>query len=112
MFRGVSPTTMILTFGYEGEIILTRRLYHASPSAYFGVLREYAGANDQVMVVGHNPGMEELLEDLASVYERMPTAALAKVELPIDTWEELGTDVLGRLVGIWRPRELPDPRIG
>ena len=60
----------------------------------------------RVMVVGHNPGVEELLEDLTGAAERMPTAALAQVALPISAWHELRLDASGRLVNLWLPRAL------
>jgi phosphohistidine phosphatase len=96
--------------GYDREIAVTRSLYHADPSSYFNVLNELVGDYDRVMVVGHNPGMEELLEELTNVYERMTTATLAQVILPIDDWQQLDDAVLGKLVSIWRPKELNDPR--
>ena len=32
--------------------------------------------------------------------------ALAQIELPIDAWEDLRLETSGRLVGLWRPKEL------
>lgn len=96
--------------GYDREIEVTRDLYHADPSSYINVLNELAGDYDRVMVVGHNPGMEELLEELTNVHERMTTATLAQVILPIDQWQQLDDAIRGKLVGIWRPKELTDPR--
>ena len=95
-----------LASGYEAEIIVTRELYHADPEDYLEVLREKAGSNERVMVVGHNPGMEALVEELTGSYELMPTAALAQVKLPIASWGELVEGVVGELVGVWRPKEL------
>lgn len=92
--------------GYEGEIKTTRQLYHAGPEDYFIVLKGVKDSHDRVMVVGHNPGMEELVEEFSERPERMPTAALAQVELQIDSWTEMGGEVNGRLVSLWRPREL------
>jgi phosphohistidine phosphatase len=58
------------------------------------------------MVVGHNPGMEELVEQLGGHYQRMPTAALAQIALPISRWRDLDEDTNGRLVNLWRPKEV------
>jgi phosphohistidine phosphatase len=58
------------------------------------------------MVVGHNPGMEELVEALGGHYQRMSTAALAHIELPIDSWADMDEATTGRLVNLWRPKEL------
>jgi phosphohistidine phosphatase len=94
--------------GYNGTILLERRLYHASPGEIVSLLHEVAeSALDTVMIVGHNPGLEELVSGLTRSHEEMSTAALAKIELPIDRWSELRTTTHGTLVGIWRPRELP-----
>jgi phosphohistidine phosphatase len=60
----------------------------------------------RVLVIAHNPGMEELLESLVGVYTPLTTAALAHVELPIVTWNELDEKTRGRLLNLWQPREL------
>jgi phosphohistidine phosphatase len=92
--------------GYEGEIQLERSFYMGYPEAYLEVLRQLPDEVQTVMVVGHNPGLEELLEELVMEPERLPTAALARIDLPIQTWQELDDEVVGELVNLWRPREL------
>lgn len=92
--------------GYEGEIQLERSFYMGYPEAYLEVLRQLPDEIQTVMVVGHNPGLEELLEELVMEPERLPTAALARVDLPIQSWQELDDEVVGELVSLWRPREL------
>jgi phosphohistidine phosphatase len=92
--------------GYESEIQVTRQLYHAGPEDYIEALNGVSDGYDRVMVVGHNPGMEELVEQLSGHYQRMPTAALAYIELAIAVWADLDEEVNGRLVNLWRPKEL------
>ena len=92
--------------GYEQELVVTRELYHADPESYLTVLREKGNAHNRVLVVGHNPGMEVLLEELTGGYQRMPTASLARVDLPIDSWADFTEDVEGKLIEIWRPKEI------
>lgn len=84
-----------------------RSLYHAEPEAYLSLLRELGAEAETVMVVGHNPGMEELVYALTDRSERMPTAALAQVQLPIEDWSMISGRTEGRLQALWRPRELP-----
>lgn len=91
--------------GYEGEIRLEEDLYLAEADAYLDVLREAPEECQSVMVVGHNPGLEELLETLTGGAEALPTAALAQVTLPIARWQDLDGDIEGELVGLWLPRE-------
>lgn len=92
--------------GYEGEIKLAETLYLAGPEAYLDVLRQTPEVCQSVMVIGHNPGLEELIEALTGETESLSTAALAQVRLPIAHWSELSEDIEGELVNVWRPREL------
>ena len=94
-------------FGRDVEIETTSELYHASPDAYVDVVEAMGGAEERLMVVGHNPGITSLVWQLTAEGEYMPTAALAAVELDIEDWAELGSARRGRLVGFWRPKALP-----
>lgn len=94
--------------GCEGAVQLDRRLYLASPDEIVDVVRGVAGSARRVMVVGHNPGLEDLVARLAGRRETLPTAALAALHLSIRSWAELTASTAGDLAGPWRPRELPD----
>ena len=93
---------------YKHEILFSEALYAAGPEAYIKLLKELDDAYQRVMVVGHNPGLEELLERLTSEDQILPTAALARVELPIKRWNELGDSVNGELIDLWAPRQLSE----
>ncbi len=96
--------------GYEGEIVYTRDLYAAGPEAYLEALEALDDRYASVMVVGHNPGLEELLEALTGSGEHLPTGALARVDLDLHGWQELSGEACaepcGRLAGLWTPRAL------
>ena len=92
--------------GYVGDVRYTRDLYAAGPEAYLEVLAAAPDGIERVMVVGHNPGLEELLTDLTGEDERLPTAALAQVDLDLDSWSEVIDGAEGKLAGLWRPKEL------
>ncbi|MDX1687314.1 MAG: histidine phosphatase family protein [Candidatus Promineifilaceae bacterium] len=96
-----------LACDYEGEIETTRDFYHAAPEAYLERLQELPDEIERVMVVGHNPGLAELVAELTGEAERFPTAALAQVALPIERWGQLDDGTEGELVNLWRPKELP-----
>lgn len=96
-----------LACDYDGEIETTRDFYHAAPEAYIERLQELPGEVERVLVVGHNPGMEELIAELTGEEERFPTAALAQVALPIERWDQLHEATEGELINLWRPKELP-----
>lgn len=97
------------TSRYPGKIHWDERLYLAAPSDIVRVLKEVEDPSaDQVMIVGHNPGQEELVRVLSGGRDAFPTAALAQIELPIMGWGELELSTKGRLIHLWRPKELGD----
>jgi phosphohistidine phosphatase len=91
---------------YEGEILLDQRLYMASPADILSLLRTVREQAESVMIVGHNPGLEDLVLRLTGERQDLPTAALAQIVLPIDQWRDLTLSTTGTLLGHWRPKEL------
>lgn len=91
---------------YAGEIALAPELYGAQPADVIAQL--HAVAAERVMVVGHNPTLEELVGDLTGVDARMPTAALAQIEIDVEQWSDVRLDGGATLVNLWLVKELPD----
>lgn len=92
--------------GYAGEVELTKRLYLAFPLQIIGILREVVDDHATVLVVAHNPGLAELVRQLTGQPEPIPTATLAQVSVDIASWQNLSFSPGGRLVHVWRPKEL------
>lgn len=95
-------------------------LYMATPAALLMRIRsveaEYSGRMPHhVMVVGHNPGLEELAmlligggadDDMTRVAAKFPTCAVAIIAFETDNWT--GVDAgTGRLEHFLTPRRLP-----
>lgn len=94
------------TLGLGRRISVDPRLYLADPHAILDVLREAADADAaSLLIVGHNPGLEELVEHLTGEPEELPTAALAHIVLPLDSWRDVDATTVGTLVDVWRPKE-------
>ncbi|HEV8247612.1 MAG TPA: histidine phosphatase family protein [Polyangiaceae bacterium] len=91
---------------YEGRVEFIDELYLAPPAAYVEAARRLGRDAERLMVVGHNPGLEGLLDELTASSESLPTAALAVCELPIETWDAMGGKRKGLLKALWRPKEL------
>ncbi len=91
---------------YTREIRLDRQLYAAGPASILAVLRTVGQTKARsVMVIGHNPGLEELVTKLTGDPQDLPTAALAQIALPIARWSELKPSTRGTLAGLWRPKD-------
>lgn len=93
------------------DIYSRKHIYLATPEELLYVLEDCPEQAQRVMLVGHNPGLEELLYYLANGSltipedgKLMPTATLAILDMP-DTWKHLqsGSAKLELLI---RPREL------
>jgi phosphohistidine phosphatase len=97
-----------------------RRIYLASSATLMDVLRDQPDSAKSVLMIGHNPGMEDLVFDIVPddgssplrdvVWEKYPTGAVARMELDIDSWADIDRKC-GRLTHFIRPRDL-DPELG
>ena len=87
---------------YTGEIRLENALYSSGEMGYLGLLRDLDDRVGSVLLVGHNPDIAVLVERLSGHAVRMPTAALARIDLPIERWSELA-DGQGELAWVHVP---------
>jgi phosphohistidine phosphatase len=97
---------LLQTLPFEGEVVYSRVLYHAGDEVF---TEELGGLGDEIgmaMIVGHNPGMEYAIESYTGEWQRMPTAAVARIEFPISKWGQLEDLPEGKLAGLWLPREV------
>lgn len=94
------------------------RIYLASSATLVELVAGFADHHDHALLVGHNPGLEDLLLELvppgsalrAEAEAKYPTATLARLEIGIDRWARVdgGRAMLTHFV---RPRDL-DPSLG
>jgi phosphohistidine phosphatase len=89
----------------EAELQVEECVYGASSAELIKLIRRLPGEKACVMIVGHNPGLEDLVARLTAETERMPTAALACVEFQIDRWKDI-EDGEGKLVWLLTPKQL------
>jgi phosphohistidine phosphatase len=94
-------------------------LYLAPWKAIVGIVRE-SGPTNTVLVIGHNPGLEECARMLArkplddveralanTLAEKFPTCALAVLDFEIAMWQDIAAGE-GALIDFVRPRNLSD----
>jgi phosphohistidine phosphatase len=97
--------------GDETEVEFEPDLYAAPASELLDVLHGVSDEVGSVMLIGHNPGIENLTLDLARpgpelarVRHKFPTAALATLEFDVG-WRDLGPESCA-LVSFVKPKEL------
>lgn len=93
---------------YSGTIDIRKDLYLADTEDYLHACRSLPDTCARAVVVAHNPGSEYIVRHFTEHDETMPTAAIAEIVLPIDSWSELNPHTRGSLRHVWRPKELHD----
>ena len=77
--------------GYRAAgIIADERLFHAYSEQLLDVIRGFDASLHHVMLVGHNPGLTNLVEQLAQAgIANIPTCGIAVIDFSIDHWRML-----------------------
>lgn len=92
--------------GFRGETRITAELYEAPIDQQIAVIAAIPEPVSLALLVGHNPGLEDLLTTLTGQCPALTTAALARIELPIETWSQISPTTAARFIRMWQPREL------
>lgn len=95
-------------------------LYLAQSGLIVRIIRQEGRDAAALLVIGHNPGLEDAARKLAArpssakgrelaaeIENKFPTGALAILEFEIDAWTAL-TEGAGKLVDFARPKHLPE----
>lgn len=72
--------------GLKNGLVYDERIYEASARRLIQVISGLDDAHETVMLVGHNPGFEQLLEQLTGDSRKVPTASMTCIRLDIDKW--------------------------
>jgi phosphohistidine phosphatase len=91
---------------YSQDIQYYDSFYMGEPEDYIKKLVKVPDTVERVLVIGHNPGLEGLMQILSRKVEALPTAAIAFISLPIEHWKDLDSHIEGALNEIWRPKNL------
>ena len=112
--RAVSTSELVarqlLAANHRVQIETDRYGYLAGANKWRTIIPNFAssnrGTNETVMIVGHNPGLEQFAFELSGRYESVPTATILHFHLPINKWEEISGLQSGELLAVWRPKEI------
>jgi phosphohistidine phosphatase len=95
---------MVRAARLPATIRFDERIYEASATRLLEVVSQIEKEMRTVLLVGHNPGFEELITALTGRTETMPTAALAKITSKVSNWANVIKG--GTLEWVVRPKEL------
>ncbi|HOZ37982.1 MAG TPA: histidine phosphatase family protein [Anaerolineaceae bacterium] len=91
---------------FKGGLAFVDSFYMGEPENYIKALNELPDEIERVMVVGHNPGLEALLQLLDGKVDSLPTGSLAYLVLGIKHWADLTKATVGELISFWEPDEI------
>ena len=104
-------------YGCALGTVFDPRIYLATSDTLIEIVRDADDAAERLLLVGHNPGLESIAIALTSgrglrdeVAVKYPTATLAEIELPAQSWDAVSAGS-GHLARFIRPRDL-DPALG
>ena len=124
--KGLTPTLILVSaaqrtretlghilhvFRHDAEIRICRALYDAGAQTYINMTNELSYSHDEILLLGHNPSIQEAAlmllgegneGDKARLNGKFPTAAYAAFKFPGNT-AEIGT---GALEWFIEPRSL------
>ena len=100
-----TATLVIKAAGLDAPLRFDERIYEATPARLAEIVSQIEDAAGEALLVGHNPGFEELVEKLTGEAGHMATATLALITLDIEKWNKL-RDGCGRLEWIVKPKDV------
>ena len=89
------------------DVTFDERIYEASLRDLLHVVADIPDNKEVGMMIGHNPGFEELVAFLSGEHRAMPTGALAKIRLKAESWKDVRAGE-GTLEWFITPKELAE----
>jgi phosphohistidine phosphatase len=83
---------------FTTRLLFYDRIYEATAEQLIEIVAGAGDDTEMVLIVGHNPGLQELIERLTGESAAMTPATLARIDLDIDAWDKLPAAAGGRLV--------------
>ena len=80
-----------------------RNAYLASHHEWLEWIRECPDDASSCWIVGHNPGLSDMVKQLSGQELWLPTCGMAEIELDIESWEATFEDT-GRLYNVMTPK--------
>jgi len=79
---------------YQGDIVLNPSLYEATPKDYLSILETLSDMYGSVLIVGHNPTIEDTIQMLTDSSEvtTISSCTLAHLSLAIEKWSDLSNN--------------------
>lgn len=100
--RAVETSKLIAEYvNYHNEIQLSNLLYQTTAKDYINVISKMSNRYNMILLVGHNPILENLVEIITNELRIMKTCSLVHIVLAINSWVEIKTQTKGKLIELF-----------
>ncbi|GAB3648953.1 hypothetical protein GCM10028791_13630 [Echinicola sediminis] len=91
-----AKATALITADHLGfpkaKVAYTNQLYHASSNQILKTVRNLPNSKDIAFVFGHNPGLNDIIDDLGGDIENLPTCGQFGFTFDVDDWDKIAAD--------------------
>ena len=94
--------------GFAERVTTEPAIYAAYPDELLRVIRHLPDGAGSALLIGHNPGFEDLADELSGVdapYPHLPTAGVAYFVFDVERWRDVRAGA-GELKGIYSTKDL------
>ncbi len=94
--------------GYNNLVEVNFSLHQGGIDAYINALTAVANDKQKLLIIGHNPDLEELAGIIINKTIKIPTCTLVQINLSIENWKSISLhcNFRSELVNIWRPKKI------
>lgn len=90
--------------GFKPDVNVRADLYSAGIVAILNVIRTSIPSDaTTALIVGHNPGLEYLIELFSLTYRSLPPAGWALINLKIENWSDVDRNTESDMPDLWIP---------
>ena len=87
------------------DVVVDERIYGADPPELIDVIRDFDNRFDCIMLVGHNPTLTDLVNELTEAdIDNVPTCGVAVLSFDVKKWKEVG-NVTAQLLDFDYPKK-------
>ena len=90
--------------GYTVGVGFDEHIYAASSAELLKIVRAFPETSSTAIIVGHNPGFEDLLSRLTGTQQHMGTCNVACIKIGAKKWEDV-EDGIGKIDWLLKPKK-------
>jgi phosphohistidine phosphatase len=107
--RAIETTTLVCrNCNYDKLVEVNFAFHKGGADAYVHAISTTSNDTNKLLIVGHNPDLEDLIRVITHGRMKLTTCTLIKINMYIKNWESasLYDSFKSEIVNVWRPRRI------